>query len=414
MKQPTARQALAHCRREAKRARTGQGRIAWLLRSGAIHEQLNAAGSAEKAYRAALQDDTSCGAAWHGLSELGRLSDLEYRRLPMLVRDTPDDSEQRALLLFAIARERDRHHDSDGAFAAYEEANTIIAGQRPFDGDTLERETNAIKTAFSPDCLAQTPLAEPRGPIFIIGMPRSGTTLLHEMLAAHPALVGGGERDDLLVMAQTLRDISAHSSFAVGCSRLIAGDRRRLAAAYRDACRVDVGKGRRIVDKLPSNYLRAGMVAQVLPTARIIHTRRSPLDTCVSCFTTHFQRGQSFTYSLERLVTAYRLYERLMTHWRAALPPGMLHEVDYEALVREPALVMKGVLDHCGLPWDASCLGYFKNSQPVTSASRWQVREPPHQRSIGRWHRFSKHIGPLLTQWPDHDFGMTEVHRGKR
>ena len=145
---------------------------------------------------------------------------------------------------------------------------------------------------------------------------------------------------------------------------------------------------------MPRNFLFIGLIALILPNARIIHCLRSPLDTCVSCFTLHFPRGQEFSYDLEELGSYYKLYRRLMDHWHRVLP-GFIFDIAYEDLVKNPENKTRELLDFCGLDWDRSCLNFHKSRRQITTASAVQVREPPHTRSVARWRRFKQHLAPL-------------------
>ena len=162
---------------------------------------------------------------------------------------------------------------------------------------------------------------------------------------------------------------------------------RRIAALDANA--------ERIVDKMPSNFLRIGLISLILPNARIIHCRRDPADTCLSCYKQLFGRGQSFSYDLQDIGRHYKLYLELMDHWRSVLP-GRVYDVDYESLVAEPEDQIRRLLDHCGMPWDPACLRFHADRSPVHTASASQVRRPIYKSSIARWRRYERHLEPLL------------------
>jgi hypothetical protein len=171
---------------------------------------------------------------------------------------------------------------------------------------------------------------------------------------------------------------------------------RDLGALYLEKLLPRAPGAARITDKMPANFLFAGLIHLALPRATIIHVVRDPVDTCVSCFSVHFTRGQMHTYDLAELGRYYRHYRMLMAHWRRALPPGRIIDVHYEELVADLEGVARRLFAHCGLPWDARCLDFHRIERPVRTASALQVRQPIYRSSVGRWRRYEKFLGPLL------------------
>jgi tetratricopeptide (TPR) repeat protein len=235
-------------------------------------------------------------------------------------------------------------------------------------------------------------------PVFIVGMPRSGTTLIEQILASHPQVFGGGEMTEFDAAIARLRD-------AAGVARaypdlvpdMVGEDLRRLGADYLDRVRRLAPQAERITDKMPANFRFVGLIHLALPNARIIHARRHPLDTCLSCFTRLFAHDQAYTYDLGELGRYYRAYAALMAHWRAVLPPGVMLEVEYEAVVADIEGQARRMVAHCGLPWDDACLAFHHNRRQVrTSAS--QVRRPIYRSAIGRWQPYRDRLQPLLRE----------------
>ncbi|MDH4320516.1 MAG: tetratricopeptide repeat protein [Desulfobulbaceae bacterium] len=231
-------------------------------------------------------------------------------------------------------------------------------------------------------------------PIFVLGMPRSGTTLTEQILASHPFVLGGGELPDLLAIAHrplgtgadfpdNLRHLTPETLAAWGTD-YIAGLRRRAPAA------------RRITDKMPGNFMVVGLIHLMLPNARIVHVNRNPVDTCLSCFTRLFHHGQEQTYDLTELGRYYRQYNRLMAHWRDILPPGAFLDLRYEELVADTETQSRRLLDFCGLPWDDACLAFHATERKVRTASITQVRQPIYTTSVERWRRYGNTLAPLL------------------
>jgi tetratricopeptide (TPR) repeat protein len=227
-------------------------------------------------------------------------------------------------------------------------------------------------------------------PIFIVGMPRSGTTLVEQILASHPRVFGAGELPDFgEVVAQ-------HVAFPEAVTTLDPASLRRIGTAYcaRLGARAPDAAG--ITDKTPSNFLFAGLIALALPQARIIHVRRDPGDTCFSCFATLFSAGQPFAYDLGELGRYYRAYDRLMAHWRRVLPEGTMIELRYEALVADLAGEARRLVAFCGLDWDAACLAFHRTPRVVRTASAAQVRQPIYRSSLGRARAYGDLLRPLL------------------
>jgi tetratricopeptide (TPR) repeat protein len=227
-------------------------------------------------------------------------------------------------------------------------------------------------------------------PIFIIGMPRSGATLVEQILASHPKVYGAGELTDFEVVVASLR--GSHG----GRPGLVAEELRQISARYLERVRVTAPAAERITDKMPANFRHAGLIYLVLPNARIIHTRRDPIDTCLSCFSILFAYNQSFTYDLAELGRYYRAYAALMEHWREVLPLEQMLEVQYEELVANFEPVARRIVAYCGLEWDDACLEFNKTRRPVWTASAVQVREPIYRSSIGRWRPYEGMLWSLI------------------
>ncbi len=227
-------------------------------------------------------------------------------------------------------------------------------------------------------------------PVFIIGMPRSGTTLVEQMLASHPQVHGAGELSDFAAAVAALDGPD-------GVPPDIGGEElRRIGADYLARVTPAAPMARHITDKMPANFRFAGLIHLALPNARIIHISRDPVDTCLSCFSILFGGDQPFTYELGELGRYYRGYAALMAHWRRVLPPGVMLEVRYEALVGDFEPQARRILAHCGLAWDDACLDFHNTERPVHTASAAQVRRPVYQTSVGRWRPPGDVLRPLL------------------
>jgi tetratricopeptide (TPR) repeat protein len=234
-------------------------------------------------------------------------------------------------------------------------------------------------------------------PIFIIGMPRSGTTLIEQIIASHPAVVGAGELQTLNDVVLTVRGPDAKAlAYPDFVPALEAPALHEIGAAYVAAVRKLAAGGEHVTDKMPANYYFAGLIRLALPNAKIIHTIRDPVDTCISCFSKLFSGEQNHTYDLAELGRYYRRYERLMAHWYGVLPAGSILDVRYESVVADLEAQARRIVAYCGLPWHDDCLSFHKTERPVRTASATQVRQPIYNSAIGRWRVYEQHIGPLL------------------
>jgi hypothetical protein len=220
-------------------------------------------------------------------------------------------------------------------------------------------------------------------PVFIVGMPRSGTTLAEQILASHPAVFGAGELPFWgIALANSLDDSTTH------VSSLAHDYRRLLETVSTDALRV--------IDKMPTNFLALGLIHAALPNARIIHMRRNPIDTCLSIYFQDFETAYSYANDLEDLAHCYGEYRRIMSHWRSVLPQNTILEVPYEGLVEHQELWIRRMLEFIDLPWDPACLNFHQSRRTVSTASSWQVRQPLNNCSVERWRHYEPFLGPLL------------------
>ena len=231
-------------------------------------------------------------------------------------------------------------------------------------------------------------------PIFIVGMPRSGTTLTESILTRHPSVTGLGELPDISSIAHSLPSHVQNMSYPE-CLRSVSKNvLDGFHWGYRQRLTDLAGQGKRTVDKMPTNFFHLGLLALLFPNAKIIHCHRHPLDTCLSCYCKRFYEGQDFSYDLENLGHYYLSYQRVMNHWSQVLPIPIFN-LEYERLIQDQETVSRELLDFCALPWDATCLKFNANTRPVKTASNWQVRQPLYSSSIQRWKHYEQELAPL-------------------
>jgi Flp pilus assembly protein TadD len=304
----------------------------------------------------------------------------------------------RVRLWFALGKAREDVGRHDAAFAAYAEGNRMQHALTPYEETRDERLVEAIERVFTREFFAaRTPPAPREGwaPIFIVGMPRSGTTLLEQILASHPAVHGAGELVDLheVIAGEGARLGVEYPELA---ARLPQDGFARLGEAYVERVRKLAPVAERITDKMPANFFYLGLIRFALPQARVIHAMRDPMDSCFSCYAHLFRHGMEFTYDLGSLGRYYARYMRLMRHWHAVLPAGTILDLPYERVVADVEGEARRIVEFAGLPWDERCLAFHENRRPVHTASLAQVRRPIYKSSVARWQRFATHLAPLL------------------
>jgi tetratricopeptide (TPR) repeat protein len=342
--------------------------------------------------------------AWYNLVNLHPLNDgspeskTAFTRL-MRQAETLErlDTREQSALLFAFGKALDARGETDLAFAALAKANALHRSTLRFDIAGSEKLAAAIAEQFDPALFARLAGAgsPSERPVFVIGMPRSGTSLVEQILSAHPEVHGAGEIGLLPALASRMRSPRG-LGFPYLASELSGGELRQLAAAYLAATE-SLGPGKaRVIDKTIGNFELVGLIHLAFPNARIIHCRRDPRDVCVSCFSTRFSGGHDYAYDLVELGRYWRRYDRLMDHWRNVLPPGRMFELEYEDLVEDLEGSARQLIAHLGLDWDDACLRFHESGREVRTASFAQVRRPIYRASVGRWRRFEAHLGPLI------------------
>jgi tetratricopeptide (TPR) repeat protein len=313
------------------------------------------------------------------------------RMLALLARDGITLSD-RATLHFGLGKAFLDIGDSDQAFRHYAEGNRLKRSTFVYDAEVNARWMTSIAEVFTPALLTAKANAGARSdlPVFVVGMPRSGTTLIEQILGSHPMVTPAGE----LKRLQGLTD--ALPNYPACVADLTAVELKTLGEAYLAQVAPMAAGKRHVVDKMPSNFLLCGMIRLVLPEARIVHSRRDPLDTCLSCYTKLFAGEQAFAYDQTELGHFHRAYQALMAHWRAIMPATHFLEVDYEKVVDDLEGEAQRMLDFLGLPWDERVLKFHETERPVRTASVNQVREPIYHASVGRWRKHAAQLKPLL------------------
>ncbi len=298
---------------------------------------------------------------------------------------------------FALAKIHMKKKDIDQAFASYQQGNRIMRQSFFYAIDQDAMNAQRVQTVFDQRFFSdRAGWGDPADkPIFIVGMPRSGTTLVEQILAAHPLCHGGGERFEVFELANTMGTLSrTHLAYPEATRELTREEVRILGHSCVQSLTLLNPSAIRITDKLPHNFHYVGLIHLLMPNARIIHCRRHPLDTCLSCFQQLFAGHIPYAYDLEELGRYYRIYHHLMQHWQQTLPGRML-DIHYEQVVDDLEMMVGRILDYCGLPWHADCLNFHQVERQVDTASFIEVRQPLYRTSAGRWKVFAEHLQPL-------------------
>lgn len=298
---------------------------------------------------------------------------------------------------FALGHLHDCLGDYDAAFNAFARANARKKQSVRFDGAAQLQFIQRIKQVFSKDWFEQhAALGNQSGrPVFIVGMPRSGTSLVEQIIAAHPQVFGAGE---LTFFPAEMPRLSARFNVRAAFPDSVPGHESALVGLAEDYLGLlaerDPGAAR-VSDKMPYNFLYLGVIGLLFPHAHILHCRRDPVATCFSLFTHDLAGSHPYSYAFEDLVAAFHGYQELMSHWHAVLP-NRVFDVSYEQLVNMPEGLSREILAYLELPWDDACLRYFDQSRAVTTASQWQVRQPIYTTSSTHWQNYAQHLDPLI------------------
>ncbi len=303
---------------------------------------------------------------------------------------------QQQELHFALGKLCDKAGDYDTAFMHYAAGNRLT--QMPFTMPAYRAKVERIKQVFSRSDIAEAEVKPDTAPIpiFIVGMPRSGTSLVEQILASHPDAAAGGELEVLPEIERAAAEILGRTEPYPDClAGVSSAEMARLRESYRAAI-AEIGQGARYVtDKLPPNYERLGLIQRLLPEARIIHIQRDPRDTCLSCFFQNFGNTHAYSTSLRMLGEVYGIYRDLMTYWHETLSLPIL-DIAYESIVAAPEASVRKLLEFCGLSWHDDCLNFHASKRYVNTASYDQVRQPLYDSSVGRWNHYERHLTELL------------------
>jgi tetratricopeptide (TPR) repeat protein len=297
---------------------------------------------------------------------------------------------------YALGKCHDDIGEHEKAFEYYIQGAKMKRETLGYDVNSNESLANQIKAVFKPQLLDRLKVQghDSNVPIFVLGMPRSGTTLTEQIIASHPDVYGAGELRDLKAIANRITS-NGIKTFPTNLAGLSPDVLKQVGEQYVAGLKARAPGSPHITDKMPGNFQLVGLIHLAMPNAKIVHVRRNPLDTCISCFTRLFRHNQNQSYDLYEQGRFYRDYYNLMQHWRDVLPEGAFYEVVYEDLVQDNENQTRALIEYCGLDWDDACLQSHKTKRTIKTASITQVRQPIYTSSLERWKRYDKFLDPL-------------------
>lgn len=378
----------------ARATDTEDGTLDYLL--GWTLQSLGRISEAESYFRNSIAKKPVQGVAYSGIVFNRRVNEDDrplIQSMSGLVESEAISVREKARLYYGLGKAYEDMGEYKQAIAAFDSANAtakkLKMGSRPFDRAAYASLFDFIISTFNSEFISRFSGAgsPSRVPIFVVGMMRSGTTLVEQILSCHSSIGAAGEQ--LFWTRNADRAIDRYGHMNVN-------ELRRLADTFVDRLH-SIAPGRaHVIDKMPLNYAMLGLIHLAYPGTKIIHTRRSPRDTCVSIYSTPNRSRVEWAHDKDDIVFAYRQYERLMDHWRTVIPPSSLLEVQYEQLVQNQESISREMIEFCGLAWEAACLRPQDNNRVVVNPSVWQVRQPMYKTSMKRWKKYERWLGPLM------------------
>ena len=368
------------------------------LNQGILQKLLGDFQRATELLRNAIEHDHSFSTAYFNLSDLQALELKDIEKISsLLTKDITDNDKIR--LYFALFNYHNANKDYGNAFVNLQKGCELKRRSQAYDINNEANDLSAVKNFFTTDRIKSLQPNKQRDltPVFILGMPRSGTSLVEQILASHPEVYGAGELGYIKnIIDKHLRTVENPDAYPSALQNITTDVIQKMGDEYLARLR-KMNKDRMfITDKLPHNFLYIGFIKTILPNARIIHCKRNPMDTCWSVYTHLFDGKHSYSYQLDELARHYKLYKDIMNHWHSILP-GQVYDISYEDLISDPESNIQQLLSACGLEWDHACLDFHKNKRGVATASATQVRKPINKSAVKRWAPYEDKLTPLIS-----------------
>ena len=379
------------------------------FRIGSVYQVLGRFEDAEPNYRKAIELSPSFGKSYAALATANRFSDeAEQNEVLDQIATALDGDEldpaSRVHFHAAASKLLDQQARYDEAFQHYRAGNDIRDAAIESQHDKESELWAKLQSLYTKEFFSSKP---ERGdsterPLFIVGMPRSGTTLTEQILASHPRAFGAGELEALGgALTKSARKLSGQVEYPDFLGDLSSKELAALSGDYLDHYPEEAKLFDRVTDKLPGNFAHLGTLTLMFPNAKFIYCRRNAIDNCLSCYFQNFSADLWYTFNLEKLAMYYRMHLDLMDHWRAVLP-AQIFEVRYEEMTDDPEPIVRAMLEFCDLEWDDACLNFHETERAVKTASIWQVRQPMYKTSVAKWKRYEQHLGPLIEGLGEH------------
>ncbi|NNF15226.1 MAG: tetratricopeptide repeat protein [Gammaproteobacteria bacterium] len=355
---------------------------------------------AEQSFRTALKHNPASGKAHQLLSGLKKhiLNDADMKAMQLQLQQKTCTPLDRAYLNFGLGKAYEDLQNYPAAFDCFAQANACYRSTFEYDSKHDKKVFDNIKALFSSDFIGRIAKGPPgeQTPVFVVGMPRSGTTLVEQILDSHPGVYGAGELNLFPESLASLCGSRDGVDFTRGFSRLSDTQRQEIAKQYLRRLKALAPAADRIIDKLPMNFFNVGVILTLMPSAKIVHCRRDPVDTCWSIYKNILsEQGHAYAYDQTELGLFYRRYQDLMSHWERLFPHKLI-PIDYEQLIRDQEPETRRLIEACGLPWDDHCLEFHQNRRAVQTISAGQVRRPIYSSSINLSHHYLHKLTPLL------------------
>lgn len=365
---------------------------------GVLHSNLGDFELAADYFRKAIARNQLCVAAHNALAFLQKqeADSPDAEAMKAAFENSAINDIQKSRLAYGMGKYYEDQGDYAAAFNYISFANQGMKTRNPYSVEEQRKTFQLIKHTFSEDFVSNFghSTVDEEGPIFIVGMPRSGTTLVEQILASHPDVYGAGE---LLTMRRVVFNVeqAVKEHYPSQFRSLAQANLDDLASRYLQSSRQHANGARYITDKMPHNFLYIGFIKQLLPNARIIHCQRNPVDTCLSIYKHFLDGDHAYSHNLAELGDYYRHYQDLMRHWHEVLP-YQIYDISNEELIENTEEEIRALLNFCRLPFDRACLDFHKTKRKVATASSTQVRSPISSRSVNAWRKYEGHLQPLI------------------